>query len=84
MTHNTELDAALKTSGISPFYRTVDEIQTMFGINVKQFPNLFIVNKNNLVARTKRHEEIFQLHIYNVKVLGNALGVIPASQVTKC
>ena len=69
------LEIVRLTAGLQTGYRTVEEVQRLFGIDVTRFPALFRVTRTGLVEKRPEHEAIFQAHIANVRRNWHALGV---------
>lgn len=71
----SELPIVKKTAGLPGYIHSVDEVREMFGIDPRNWPHLFMVSSNGLVARKERHEEIFQFWLANVRDNRHRLGI---------
>ena len=68
-------EIVLKTCGLQSGMLTASEVLTLFGVNVFDWPNLFLVGKRNqYVSRLPLHEQIYKNHLAGVQANWLALG----------
>jgi hypothetical protein len=70
------LEVVCKTAWMpSPGYLTVEEVKVKYGINPRQYPQLFQVHRNDLVSVLPNHTNIYRNHMADVRANYHALGI---------
>jgi len=62
------------TAGLPAGMRTVEYVQTVYGIDVRLYPNLFQIH-GDLVSRTTENERIYQAYLAEVRHNKTILGI---------
>lgn len=69
------MNPILITAGLQSGTRSPEEVQTIFGINVHNWPDLFQVRKDGKVWKLPEHENVFRQYAMQQQQNRNALGL---------